>query len=39
MLMSNHFRTRLEAQGKIFTEQLRRVEDVIDARLKHLEGR
>jgi hypothetical protein len=48
MLMSNHFnaqlsalrsefRALLEAQSTLFTEKLKRVEDVIDARLKPLE--
>lgn len=30
---------RFDDQGRLFTEQLRRVEDVMDARLKHLEER
>jgi hypothetical protein len=48
MLLSSHFnsqltalrsefRALLEAQSTLFTEKLKRVEDVIDARLKHLE--
>ncbi len=37
MLMSNHFNARLDALDKLFMERLRRVEEVLDARLKHLE--
>jgi uncharacterized protein YecA (UPF0149 family) len=37
--LENEMHRELDLTRQLFTEQLRRVEDVINARLKHLEGR
>lgn len=34
-----HLTERFRVQDQLFTEKLRRVEDVLDARLKHIEDR
>lgn len=38
-MMNSHLGQRLTDLDKLFTERLRRVEEVLDARLKHLEER
>ena len=39
MLLLHHMDARFEAQDKLFTEKLRRVEEVLDARLRLIEDK